>query len=495
MFESLQKYMTPSERADFNQTAVPEKKKILKRNFDASRVNRLTQDWAFSPISINQSLRGNLRRLRERSRDSYRNDSYVKKYVGLVRKNVIGNGITFQVQTLNDRKLEATATEIETAFKKWSKKQFCSLSGKLSWLAAQRLFIQHLVRDGEVLVRKIYDKNNPFGFSLKFYDVTWLNEVFFGTAPNGNMIFMGIEVDANDKPIAYHLTPPAGDVTIRDRKPIRVPAEEIIHAFLILEDETQARGVPWLHASLMKLNMLDGYEEAELVGRRIGASNMGFFTQPIDEDAPEGEEDFDLIDELEPGQLKLLPPGFDFREFNPKNPDNTAEGFKSTILGAAASGGDVAKHSLTGDMSQVNYSSARVAMLDERDFWQEIQQFFIEEFCQPVFEDWLKSAMLTNVVNLTLKQYELLKEVKWFARGWTWVDPEKEVNADVTAINNGLETVTGVLARQGQDLEEFLKIRQKEQQMFEQYGITYPFGQQNLNRGYDILESELLRKK
>ena len=39
------------------------------------------------------------------------------------------------------------------------------------------------------------------------------------------------KVDRNDKPVAYWLTPPVGDWMIRDRQVIRVPAEEIIHAF------------------------------------------------------------------------------------------------------------------------------------------------------------------------------------------------------------------------------------------------------------------------
>lgn len=485
MFETLGKYMTDSEREFLNST--PDKvvkKKIGRRNFNAAQTNRLTSDWVTSPISINQSLRGNLRKLRERSRDAARNDPYAKKYFGLIRSNVIGaGGINFQIKTDNDTRLKNLAVDIEAKFKIWSRKDFCTVTNKLSWIESQRLFVTKLARDGEVLIRKIYDKNNPFGFSLKFYDAGWLYENMYGTAANGNQIIMGIEVDRNDKPVAYWLTPPIGDWMIRDRQVIRVPAAEIIHAFLVLEDETQARGIPWLHASLLKLNMLDGYEEAELVGRRVGASNMGFFSPPFDaenqDDEDEDGEKIDLIEEFEPGILKELPPGYSFHEFNPKHPDSTADSFKSTVLGGVAAGADVAKHSITGDMSQVNYSSARIAMLDERDFWQTIQQFVIGNFCQPVFEDWLKSAMLNNQVNLTAKDFERIKFPSWFPRGFSWVDPEKEAKADVLAIEKGLLTVTEVLAEKGQDLEEFLKIRQKEQQLFEQFGIEYPKNDKN----------------
>lgn len=481
MFKTLEKYMTESERELLITAPVEtvKTKKSGRRNFDAAQSNRLTSAWITSPISINQALRGSLRKLRERSRDAARNDSYAKKFFTLVRSNVIGSsGINFQVQTENDDRLKKLATEIEAKFKIWSRKEYCTVTNKLSLFEAQHLFVTKLARDGEVLIRKIYDKTNPFGFSLKFYDAGWLYENMYATAANGNQIIMGVEIDRNDKPVAYWLTPPIGDWMIRDRQPIRVPTSEIIHAFMVLEDETQARGIPWLHASLLKLNMLDGYEEAELVGRRIGSSNMGWFSPPYDAENQDDEDDdgnqIDLIEEFEPGVLKELPPGYTFSEFNPKNPDSTADSFKSTILGGVAAGAGVAKHSLTGDMSEVNYSSGRIAMLDERDFWKTIQRFVIDNFCQPIFEDWLKSSMLKNQVNLTAKDYEKVRFVKWFARGFSWVDPEKEAKADVLAIEKGLLTVTEVLSEKGQDLEEFLKLRQKEQQLFEQYGVEYP---------------------
>jgi len=94
MFKTLEKYMTESER-ELLITAPVESvktKKTGRRNFNAAQSNRLTSAWITSPISINQSLRGNLRKLRERSRDAARNDPYAKKYFSLVRSNVIGAG-------------------------------------------------------------------------------------------------------------------------------------------------------------------------------------------------------------------------------------------------------------------------------------------------------------------------------------------------------------------------------------------------------------------
>jgi capsid protein len=82
----------------------------------------------------------------------------------------------------------------------------CTTNGRLSFLDCQKIFIESLCRDGEVLIRKIKDSNSPFGFQLQFLEADHLdenkNDVYKAT---GNKIKMGVEVDKYDKPVAYHL--------------------------------------------------------------------------------------------------------------------------------------------------------------------------------------------------------------------------------------------------------------------------------------------------
>jgi len=52
--------------------------------------------------------------------------------------------------------------------------------------------------------------------------------------------------------------------------------------------------------------------------------------------------------------------------------------------------------------------------------------------------------------------------VKWFPRGWGWVDPEKEVKAYVAAVRAGFTTQAQVVAEQGGDLEDLLVARAAE---------------------------------
>ncbi len=274
-----------------------DKRIALKRSYDAARVNRLNRDFSIVNTSNNFELRRSLRYLRARSRNLARNNDYVKKFLSMVRNNVAGPvGMKLQARTRDNKgELDQVLNRtIENAWREWCHKENASLNGKLSWTAIQRKHINAIARDGEALLR-IFDADNPFGFGLKFYSADWLDETFNERLPNGNRVIMSVELNENDRPVAYYLTPPPSDYLFLDRDAkanwrTRVPAEEIIHSFLMddenSDDDTQVRGVPWIHTAITRLKTLGAYEEAELVAARVGACKMGFFQ----EETPEEEE-------------------------------------------------------------------------------------------------------------------------------------------------------------------------------------------------------------
>jgi capsid protein len=59
-------------------------------------------------------------------------------------------------------------------------------------------------------------------------------------------------------------------------------------------------------------------------------------------------------------------------------------------------------------------------------------------------------------------------------RGWSWVDPVKEVDAFVTAVQAGFTTVTDVIAQTagGLDIEDVIATRTRELEMFEEADIN-----------------------
>lgn len=454
-----------------------------KRRFDGARLNRLTNDWRSSSNVANQILRMDLRQLRQRSRDLSKNDPYAKRFFQLCRTNIIGKGIQLQVHTSGTEKArdEKLTSKIEWAFYQWSKKETCTRSGKLTFVEALQLFVTQMARDGESLVRMYSDNSNKFGFSLKFYDADWLDETYSTILPNGNRIIMSVEVNEDDKPVAYWLTEPVGtypSARRKDRTRFRVPAEEIIHSFLVTEGEEQARGIPWLHASMLRLFMLYGFEEAELEQKRVAACQMGFLVPPPDlnvesYNGEDGDETCQLED-IEPGQMQILKPGWDLKEFTPKV-DNSIQDFRKSALRGAATGGGVSYHTLAGDLESVNYSSARIGSLDDRDFWRELQQKVIVDFCEKIYRRWLESSFLNGVLEITYAEFIRVQEPVFRGRGWAWVDPQKDMAANIEGLSNGIVTLTEVLAEQGKDPEDHFLTLKKEREMAAKYGIELPY--------------------
>ena len=87
-----------------------------------------------------------------------------------------------------------------------------------------------------------------------------------------------------------------------------------------------------------------------------------------------------------------------------------------------------------------------------------------ETFYQPIYEYWLEMAVLSNV--LTLPTYsttpEVYEKVRWVCRGYSYVDPQKEIAGMKDAVRCGFKTLTDVVSEAGGDIEELLITRQTE---------------------------------
>lgn len=462
------------------------------RRFEAAKVNNLTAGWSTSIISMDAVLRMDLRNLRARSRVLAKNDPYMRRFLRLLRENVIGaSGIRLQMnvtQSGNGGKMvkdEAANKAIETAWIEWGNRKNCTVDKRYSWQDVQELFITTLAKDGEILIRKIRGfKNNPFRYALQLIPADHLDEGFNRELPDGNYIRMGIEFNEWNEPIAYWLfTRHPGDYVylssrgFQDR--IRVPADEIIHGF-ITDEIAQSRGFPWAACAMTRNNMLNGYEQAELVGARIGASHMGFFTSPegdgYDGDGEGYDEDGDLvtITEAEPGQFEQLPAGVKFEQWNPTHPTTAFKDFVKGILRGVATGLGVSYNTLAGDYEGVNYSSLRQASLSERDTYRLLQKFVMDNLHAEIFGDWLLYAMSTGKIRLPLEKFEKFNSPIWRPRGWQWVDPTKEVAANGDAMSLKIQSATEIAAEQGRDIEQVYADLAAEKALRERYGLDEP---------------------
>jgi lambda family phage portal protein len=144
------------------------------------------------------------------------------------------------------------------------------------------------------------------------------------------------------------------------------------------------------------------------------------------------------------------------------------------MLRAVAAGVGCSFESVSKDFTQTNYSSSRLSLLEERDTWRVLQKFMIENFHQPIYEAWLEMAVMSG--ELSIQGYEIspdrFRKIQWMPRGWSWVDPQKEVEAYKTAVRCGFKTLSDVVSEQGGDLEDLLLQRQAELAKFDELGIV-----------------------
>jgi len=467
----------------------PKQKKFpYRRSYTGANTGRLFADFLTSSTSADAEIRDNIRILRDRARELARNDSYIARYLNLMVSNVIGkHGIRVSSKSRNaNGTLDLAGNQlIETAWKEWQQLGVCTTNGRLTFLDCQKIFIESLCRDGEVLIRKVKVNNSPFGFQLQFLEADHLdenkNDLY---KPTGNKIKMGVEVDKNDKPVAYHLYKdhPYDRSYVSQNQHIRVPAEEIIHAYLPQRAE-QTRGVSLVSTAMANVKMLNGYLEAEIVAARVGASKMGFFTSGDGNSYVgdgEYEDTFSPTTNAQAGVFEQLPAGMDFKAFDPTHPTSAFESFTTNVLRSIASGLNISYHALSNDLTSVNYSSIRQGALEDRSMYQLYQQFVIDHFVRPVFKSWLEMSISTGYINLPMGKYEkFANAINYIPRSFAWIDPLKEMQANVVGLQNGTITYSDISAAYGRDTEELFEQHQKEIELAKQYDIELayqPFG-------------------
>lgn len=464
------------------------------RAYAAAQVSRLEADWTTSERPPDADIYSALKFVRVRARERCQNDDYAKRYMKLVRTNVVGhNGFKFQsnVKEEDGKTPDSVAnTIIEHAWRAWTRPENCSVTGRHSFRRIQQLVVEYAARDGEFLVRKIADPESRFGLRLEILPVEGLDELYNERLPGGNVVKMGVELDRRRRPMAYHLrvVPQEHEVygSMISTRRERISAAEILHEF-DQEYVNQTRGISWLVQSMKHLKMLNGYEEAALVNARVAAAKMGFFVTPADagvEYTGSGEDsDKNIIASAEPGMMEQLPPGLDFKTWEPEFPTAQHEMFMKQTLRGIASGLGVSYNMLANDLERVNYSSIRAGLVDEREMWKVVQQWFVETFLEPVFSSWLELSMMGGAVKLPLGKFEKFNAPHFVGRRWAWVDPLKDVEAKILEVQAGLTTATQVIAEMGEDIEEVYAELEWEKTLKEKHGLTLKLDEVKLPSG------------
>lgn len=458
--------------------------KAATRSYSGALNSRLTGGFGSSGNrSADAELSMGLTQLRARSRQLMRDAPYAKRARVIVVNNVVGAGVGLQAQVKNSRgELHARVNDgIEEAWCHWSRADSCHTGGALHFADFERAVMAEVFTAGEAFVRLHF---RAFGQSkvplaLELIEAERLADDSMAPASNARM---GVEVDAFGRALAYWIreTHP-GDLRVvagQNTRLIRVPADQMLH-LRVIDRWPQTRGEPWLHSVLRKLNDMEEYTGSELTAARMSANYFATIESPeLEPLAGEKQDDGTKQLNIEPGTIDQLSPGDKLNFHAPNRPNAALDPFMRYMLREFAAGAGVSYESVSRDYSQSNYSSSRLALLDDRDLWRVLQQWFVRSFREPLHRAWLQQAVLARAIPaIPIEPFalnpDLYSAVRWKLRGWSWVDPTKEVDAYEKAVRCGFTTVSAVIAQTGGgvDIEDVIAERQEELAMFEAAGI------------------------
>jgi len=448
---------------------------FVMNNWDAAGQGKRLKNWQASSDSINSLLLSSLDILRRRSRKIVLNNPVAFSAVDSIVSNCIGTGIKPQSKAHDSSFKE----EVQDLWHEW--KDEADFYGVTDFYGLQALICTSVLEGGECFVR--FRISKPGGdlsvpLQLQALESEHLDSSRSEVLSNGNVVKSGIEFDKQGKRAAYYLfTEHPGEQSLSGSSTtIRIPASEVLHVYKPLRIG-QIRGIPWLSRVLLKLYELDQYDDAELVRKKTSALFTAFITRLDPEANIMGEGDPDesgiSLAELEPGTVQLLEPGEDIKFSQPSDVGSSYEGFMRQQLRFVAMGMGISYEQLTGDLTQVNFSSIRAGLIEFRRKCEMLQRHvMVHQLCRPVWKRWMQLAILSGALEIPAndKKYQA---VKWVPQGWEWVDPLKDYKAQELAVRDGFKSRSEIVSRMGGDAEEIDREIAADNARADSYGLNY----------------------
>ena len=428
--------------------------------FEAGYANRRLKGFQPSRAHLNTLIASAGADITARARFLIRNNGYAANAVESWAGNVVGAGIKPSSLVADP----ALKERLQSVFLDWTDE--ADAEGFTDFYGLQRRAAREVFIAGEVFFR--FRPRRPedglvVPLQLQMIPAEMLPAVRSERLANGNLVRQGIEFDRIGRRVAYHfLRRHPGDTTDPDLsgETVRVPASEVVH-IVDPVDAGQLRGVSRFAPAIVKLFLLDQYDDAELDRKKVAAMHALFITtpapeQPFDVGEQEGSDGERSMD-LQPGQVVMLEPGEEIQTSAPADVGATYEPFQyRTLLQVSAALG-VPYAYLSNDMIRANYSNARLALLEFRrrvDAYQHAVVVF--QLCRRVWARFVDTAVIAGAIDVPgyeRRRREVLA-CAWLPPKWDWVDPQKDARAEVEQIAAGLKSRTQALAERGYDAEQ-----------------------------------------
>lgn len=432
-----------------------------------------------------------------RARDLIRNNGWIAGFrQRQTDKTVGGQGLRLSAKP-DYRALGLTAEwarewgrQVEAEWRQFANdpSYFCDVGRRLDMAGIQAQAYNHYLAEGDALAVLHWREDRPGArcrTAIQVLDPDRLSNPY--DQPDESHLRGGIETDADDAPVAYHIRRAHPGDYFADGNDAwtweRIPRETawgrpiVIHHYDAIRRAGLTRGISALSAVLSRTKMLDKYEGVELQAAVLNAILCAFIESPFDPKALEETLSDGKLGEYQDlrsayhqqrnltlGGVKLpaLFAGEKIGFQTASRPNAAFASFEAASLRGIAAGLGTSYEELTQDWTQTTYSSARAALLESWFTLSSRRHRFASGFMLPIFGAWLEDVIDLGLIDLPpgAPSFQDARAAYtrslWLGPGRGWVDPTKEKQGAVMGISAGLSTLEREAAEQGLDWEEVL---------------------------------------
>lgn len=417
--------------------------------------------------------------MRQRGRMLYMAAPVATGAINTNRTKVVGSGLKMKcainrdVIGLSEEAAQKWQRDTEAEWRMWCEKKSCDGMELNNFYELQQIAMKSWLMSGDVFALiKRYDTepNNPYTMRIQLVEADRIStptsfgrpaieQYTTGTNPdNGNTVYDGVEVDGNGKVVAYHICDKYPDEVLGTKaswtrvtaKGERTGLPNILH-IMDAERPDQYRGVSYLAPVVEILLQLRRYTESELTAAII----QSYFTAWVETEAdttamPFNEVDEDEISaseneyELGPGTINIMKPGEKVAMGNPNMPTAGFEAFMKSIIKQVGSALELPYDVLIKEFN-ASYSAAKGALEEAWEAFKMRRNWFVADFCQPIYEAWLAEAVAIGRIKAPgfftdPRIRAAYCGARWDGPAQTHLDPVKEANAAVIQVSNGWKT-------------------------------------------------------
>lgn len=420
------------------------------------------------------------------------------------RPNHVSLGITFEEAEAISDQIEAHWRDFANDVDMWCDAERTKTMAGLLGLAARHRY----GAEGEAFGVLVWQDAAPtFNTAVHIIDPARCSN------PNARMdeefLRDGVQIDGYGAPIGYHFRRShpgeffAGNTGLWSWD--YVPRETewgrriVIHAF----DQKRAgmtRGVSDWAPVIRSIKQSTDYEDFESQAALLNAVMAAFIETPFDP-----EEFLDAMGtDVSPGavaslygqmgdaqkayyaaapieipgvRVNMLQPGEKATLTKPEHPNANFEAFVNAALRKVASAVGLTYEQLTMDWSQVNYSSARAALLEIWRGFTSKKHSFAAQFMGPIYRAYLEELFDKGVIRLPAgaPSFEANPaawcHADWIGPGRGWIDPLREAQAARERVEGGLTTMQHEASEQGRDWKMDALQRAREKRFYASIGL------------------------